>query len=140
MQKPASALNPNATIAQLYYLLIHADGRVDDKEIEMGNKLVLVEQLNPILFHKELKRLEGQDQEGLLSKCIPVLKKLEKKVQIRYIAWMCVIANADGFMDKLEWKLIYQLYHKELDLPLDDIMAEQKLIKEKMMQRIQGAA
>lgn len=137
---PTSALNPNATIAQLYYLLIHADGRVDKQEIEMGKKLILVEELNPILFNNELKRLETADQKGLLNNCVPVLKKLEKKVQIRYIAWMCVIANSDGFMDKEEWKLIYRLYHKELALPLDIIMAEQKSIKQQMMRRILGAA
>lgn len=137
---PTSALNPNATIAQLYYLLIHADGRVDEQEIEMGKKLILVEELNPILFNNELKRLETVDQKGLLDDCVPVLKKLEKKVQIRYIAWLCVIANSDGFMDKEEWKLIYRLYHKELALPLDVIMAEQKNIKQQMMRRILGAA
>jgi len=76
----------------------------------------------------------------LLAECVAVLKKLEKKVQIRYIAWMCVIANADGFMDKEEWKLIYRIYHKEMALPLDVIMEEQKTIKQQMMSKVQGAA
>jgi hypothetical protein len=29
-------------------------------------------------------------------------------------------------MDKAEWQFIYKIYHKELNLPLDDIMEVQK--------------
>lgn len=135
-----NALNPNATIAQLYYMLIHADGRIDDKEIEMGKKLVEIEGLNAELFYKEVDRLENVEVNKLLPECAAVLNKFEKKFQIRYIAWMCVIANSDGFMDKEEWKLIYQLYHNYLKLPLDDIMSEQKDIKKKLMTSFRGVA
>jgi hypothetical protein len=54
------------------------------------------------------------------------IRKLEQLQQIRIIAWLCVIANADGFMDRAEWQLIYTIYHKELDLPLSEIFAVQK--------------
>lgn len=135
-----NALNPNATIAQLYYLLIHADGRIDDKEIEMGKKLVEIEGLNSELFYNEVDRLVDADSKKLLNDCAIVLKKFERKFQIRYIAWMCVIANSDGFMDKEEWKLIYQLYHNDLKLPLDSVMAEQKEIKKKLMTIFRGVA
>jgi hypothetical protein len=37
-----------------------------------------------------------------------------------------VLANADGFMDRNEWQLIYQIYHKELALPLSEIFTVQK--------------
>ncbi|MDH5367881.1 MAG: hypothetical protein OEW67_12920 [Cyclobacteriaceae bacterium] len=135
-----NALNPNATIAQLYYLLIHADDRVDKKETEMGKKLVETEELNPELFYNEIDRLENVDYKKLLPECADVLKKFEKKVQIRYIAWMCIIANSDGFMDKEEWKLIYQLYHNQLKLPLDAIMEEQKVIKQLIKIKYKGVA
>ncbi|MDH5474253.1 MAG: TerB family tellurite resistance protein [Cyclobacteriaceae bacterium] len=135
-----NALNPNATIAQLYYLLIHADGRVDDKEIAMGKKLVEVEGLNSELFYNEIDRLEEVDYKKLLPECSSVLRKFEKKIQIRYIAWLCVIANSDGFMDKEEWKLIYQLYHNQLKLSLDAIMIEQKEIKKQLMLKYKGVA
>jgi len=39
---------------------------------------------------------------------------------------MCVVANADGFMDRAEWQLIYKIYHKELGLPLNEIFSVQK--------------
>lgn len=135
-----NALNPNATIAQLYYLLIHADDRVDEKEIEMGKKLVEMEGLNAELFYAELDRLENKKSKELLPQCSDVLKKFERKVQIHYIAWMCVIANSDGFMDKEEWKIIYQLYHNDLKLPLDSVMQEQKKIKEELRARFRVVA
>jgi len=39
---------------------------------------------------------------------------------------LCVVANGDGFMDKTEWQLIYRIYHKELNLPLEEIFKVQK--------------
>ncbi len=54
------------------------------------------------------------------------LKKLNVQTQIRCIAWLCVIANADGFMDREEWALIYKIYQTELNLKLDDVMNIQK--------------
>lgn len=41
---------------------------------------------------------------------------------------MSNIANADGFMDPTEWRMIYQLYKDELNLNLDDILTQQKKI------------
>ena len=135
-----NALNPNATIAQLYHLLIHADGRVDQKEVEMGKKLVELEGLNPELFYAEIDRLGDKKAKELLPECASVLKKFERKVQIHFIAWMCVIANSDGFMDKEEWKIIYQLYHNDLKLPLDAVMAEQKIIKSELLAKFRTVA
>jgi uncharacterized tellurite resistance protein B-like protein len=63
------------------------------------------------------------------------LKQLNYKQQVRIIAWMCVIANADGFMDRGEWQLIYKIYHKELNLPLHDIFAVQKELNKKIWEK-----
>jgi uncharacterized tellurite resistance protein B-like protein len=51
---------------------------------------------------------------------------LDRNLQIRIVAWLCVVANGDGFMDKTEWQLIYTIYHKELNLPLEEIFKVQK--------------
>jgi uncharacterized tellurite resistance protein B-like protein len=77
-------------------------------------------------FEKALEQLKGKDTSVLLKDCIVNLKKLNVQQQVRCIAWMCVIANSDGFMDKEEWILIYRLYHTELKLSLDEIMKTQK--------------
>ena len=111
---------------QLYYLLIYADGKVNDREISLGKKMMTAEGMDDITFERQLDGLKGKDPQALLRDCIVSLRKLDAKQQTRCIAWMCVIANSDGFMDKEEWILIYKIYHTELRLSLDEIMKTQK--------------
>ena len=80
-----------------YYLLIHADGGVKEKEVK-----------------------------AIYSECINALKNCTYNEQVRIIAWMSRIASSDGFMDPREWKLIYQVYFRELGMDLQDILNEQR--------------
>lgn len=111
---------------KLYYLLTYADGEVHKKEVEMGEKMLWHEAINSNNFDDDVKFLKEQDREKVLDECIVELKKFNKNDQINCLAWMCLIANADGFMDKNEWQLIYTLYHKHLGLELNDVMKRQK--------------
>lgn len=120
-------METSITIAQLYYLVIMADGQIDEKEVVMGEKLVEHEKLNKVIFGREIEYCKQYDDfEALLLKCLSGLKKLSTEEQVRYIAWTCLMANADGFMDKKEWQLIYRIYSKELKLSLNDIMNVQR--------------
>lgn len=114
------------TISSLYFLLVHADGKVSEKEILRGQQMMLAEEIDEVKFNLISERLKFRNHNDILSECILSLKKLDLKSQIRCIAWLCVIANADGFMDKKEWMLIYRIYQSELNLSLDDIMAVQR--------------
>lgn len=115
-----------STITKLYFLLIHADGQVNEKEITLGKKMIDAEKIAQHDFNVQMELLKTKDQNTLFSECIAELKRLDQKQQIRSIAWSCVVANADGFMDRAEWELIYNIYHKELQLPLDQIFLVQK--------------
>jgi uncharacterized tellurite resistance protein B-like protein len=119
-------MNLKSIISSLYYLLIYADGNVNEREITLGKKMMKAEGLDEAAFERQLESLKAKDSAILLKECIEALKKLDVKLQIRCIAWMCVIANSDGFMDKEEWILIYKIYHTELKLSLDEIMKTQK--------------
>lgn len=114
------------TLINLYYLLIHADGVVDEREIATGHQLVAFEGLSDREFDRQMELLKSKSKDVVLEESISGLKKLERIHQIRCIAWLCVAANADGFMDRSEWQFIYKLYHKQLNLPLDEILALQK--------------
>lgn len=113
-------------LTQLYFILIYADGHVNDHERSSGKTLIKMEGFKEEEFRVELELLKSQDPGALLSDCIKDLKRLDRKQQIRMIAWLCVVANGDGFMDKSEWQLIYRIYHKELNLPLEEIFKVQK--------------
>lgn len=111
-----------SVIAKLYFLLIHADNTLNDKEVSFGKRMVSHEKLDMAEFERELSSLKSRPHEKIYQDCLGELKRLPKDEQIRCIAWMCVVANADGFMDKTEWQFIYKIYHKELHLPLNEIM------------------
>lgn len=114
------------TLASLYYLLIFADGNVNDRELARGKQMMEAEGVDITKFDEQLAVFKTKNISTLYTECVAALKKLEKNLQIRSIAWLCVIANSDGFMDKEEWILIYKIYHTELKLSLDEIMKTQK--------------
>lgn len=119
-------MNFKEVLTRLYFILICSDGNVNEKEVSYGRKMVEAEGIDEQYFFSQIKVLEVNNQQTLLPEAITYLKKLTRDEQIRCIAWLCVIANADGFMDKAEWQMIYRLYHKELHLPLDEVMKVQK--------------
>jgi uncharacterized tellurite resistance protein B-like protein len=119
-------MNYKSILTQLYYILIYADGHVNDHERSSGKGLVKIEGLDEEEFRTQMELLKSKDQTSLLADCIKGLKAMSRFQQIRIIAWLCVVANGDGFMDKTEWELIYRIYHKELGLPLEEIFKVQK--------------
>jgi uncharacterized tellurite resistance protein B-like protein len=119
-------MNFQEVLTRLYFILICSDGNVNEKEVSFGRKMVEAEGIDEKYFFSQIKLLEVNNQNALLPEAILHLKKLSRDEQIRCIAWLCVIANSDGFMDKAEWQMIYKIYHKELQLPLEEIMKVQK--------------
>jgi uncharacterized tellurite resistance protein B-like protein len=113
-------------ITRLYFLLIHADGIVNDKELASARQMMRIEELHEEEFDVQVKLLKTRSTNTVYFESITALRKLDKKQQIRIVAWLCVVANADGFMDRTEWQLIYKIYHRELQLPLNDIFTEQR--------------
>lgn len=124
--KTAHTTSYQQTITSLFYLLIYADGNVNDKELALGKKMCAAEGMDEIKFQAQLEKLKAKDAKETYKECLATLRKLPKADQIRSISWLCVIANSYGFMDKEEWVLIYKIYHTELGLLLDDIMKTQK--------------
>ncbi|SRR5690606_14953811 len=116
------------TLIKAYHYIVHADGRIDDKEVELGQKMIVEEKIPPDVFSQKMAVLDNEKPEELIKTLKVDLKKLSQKDQIKIIAYMSNIANADGFMDPTEWRMIYQLYKDELNLNLDDILTQQKKI------------
>ncbi len=115
-----------STIAGLYYLVICADGKISEKELVLGKKMMKAEGFDESKFEALLRNYKEKDKNEIYKESLAGLNKQDKQKQIRCIAWMCVIANSDGFMDKEEWILIYKIYNTELGLSLDDIMKTQR--------------
>lgn len=119
-------MNFKSIIIRLYYMLIYSDGKVNDGEISSGKRMIHSEGISEQEFMLQLDSLKGKDTAVIYRETLVELKRLKPERQIRCIAWLCVLANSDGFMDRTEWQFIYKIYHKELQLPLDVIMEVQK--------------
>jgi uncharacterized tellurite resistance protein B-like protein len=121
-------MNYKTALINLYYLLINVDGKVEEQEIAMGKNIVKAEGILPTDFDSQMETLVMMDPDELYKECVVKLKALTQAQQIRSIAWLCITANSDGFMDKLEWQLIYKLYNIELKLDLREILKMQKTL------------
>jgi uncharacterized tellurite resistance protein B-like protein len=119
-------MNYKSIITSLYYLLIYADGIVNEREIASIKQMIRAEGLNEEEFSVQMRMLISKDKSVLFTDCMVGLKKLSHEQQVKIVAWLCVVANADGFMERTEWQLIYKIYHKELNLPLNEIFSVQK--------------
>ena len=129
-------MNYKTILTHLYFLLIHVDGDVNEKEVALGRQMARNEGMIEGDFFASLEAMKSKDTTALYRNLLVSLKMLDRSRQIRSVAWLCVLANADGFMDKTEWQFIYQIYHKELNLPLEEVMKVQSdLVRITMRQR-----
>jgi len=128
METVAANYEYHKSLLALYYLIVHADGKLTDKEIKMGELMRDHEEIDPGFFTTYLESVGSADQEKVYRDCINSLLKCSYEDKARCIAWLSNIANADGFMDKREWELIYKLYSKELHVDLNDILQLQKTL------------
>ena len=120
----------DSTIAKLFYLLTQADGEVNEQELAMVKLMISHEGLNENLFFQELERLDFYSREEIMADCLEEMREQQTYDQVKFIAWMCLVANADGFMDQTEWQLIYYIYHKGLGINLQEIMEKQLKLKQ----------
>ena len=119
-------MNFQAILTNLYFILIYADGKLNEKEMKLSEKMILAEKLDREAFKAQLELLKSSDLQVVYNNTIIHLKKLKAIDQTRIVAWLCMVANIDGFMDKAEWMFIYKIYAKELNLKLDDVMKVQR--------------
>jgi uncharacterized tellurite resistance protein B-like protein len=119
-------MNYQTVLTNLYFLLIHADGKVNESEETFGKQMIDTEAFKKEEFAIQIQLLKSADRSKTFVETLSALKKLSQEKQIRCIAWLCMIANADGFMDREEWQFIYNIYHKNLQLSMDDILKTQR--------------
>ena len=105
-----------------YYLMICADGVIDERELQWGKKMMQAEQINETRFNSKVEQFNQRNLKDVYNICINALKKCSTDQQLKCIAWMSVIANADGFMAPKEWQLLYDVYSRELNLDLKNIL------------------
>lgn len=131
-------MKQHTTLTKMYFLLVYADNIIDDKELLAGKKMAQYERIAEDSFNREIESLRNIDQALIYKDIIHDMKLLDNRIQVRFVAWLSVIANVDGFMDEREWQLIYRLYSKDLKLSLADIMLKQKELKQYIKESKKG--
>jgi uncharacterized tellurite resistance protein B-like protein len=127
-KKPISSPDFLLGIVALYYLLIHADGSIHEKEIQTGRLMIDYEGIDRTLFDHYLEQFGELDRDIVLKKGLSALQKCNSEEQIRIMAWLTRLTNCDGYMDQNEWALLYNIYFKHLNLNLKDILEMQKAL------------
>lgn len=115
-------------ITSLYYLLIHVDGVIHEKELQTGTIMVKHERINEVEFRQLLDQFKEVDENLLYTLCLKALRQCNTDKQVRAIAWVSRIADADGFLDPKEWSFIYKTYEQELNLDLKKILEVRKTL------------
>ncbi len=115
--------NYTESLVSLYHLVSSADGKVSSMEEKLCKLMIESEEISEAQYDSVMQGFDNLSSTAAYSKTITALKKCDIDCQTRILAWARRIANADGYMAKEEWALIFKIYKKELDLNLKDIIS-----------------
>lgn len=119
-------MSHQSTLSKLFFLLTAVDGEIKQKEEAVARIMCEYESIDYTSFMSSVQQMKTESTEELYLDAVQKLKQAAQPEQIRHLGWLCLVANADGFMEQGEWRLIYKLYHKDLGLPLPEVLREQK--------------
>lgn len=127
-------------LSSLYFLLICADNVIDPREVRMGKNMLRIEDIGEDWFFEQIDLYSNMSKKGVYDFCLKALRRCDQEHQLRCIAWMSLIARADGVRSQEELDLIYRIYHDEFHLPMDSILEVLGQIQEKViaLERVQA--
>lgn len=107
----------------LCYLIASSDGINNHFESRMYDFFKSIEDITEQQSDTILAKLKTMSDQMVYEKGIEALNMCSREEQVKCLAWMNKIANSDGRLDDKEWSIIYQVYKKELNLTLEEILA-----------------
>lgn len=116
------------TLIKAYYYLIIVDGMVDPKELSFGSHMIETEGIDRENFEILLDTLNDESPEKVKSSLIEDIQQLSKDEQVKIVAYMSNLADADGITDVSEKDIIHDLYH-ELHLDFKEITKARQYLK-----------
>lgn len=118
------------TLIKAYYYLIIVDGKVDPKELSFGLRMIDEEGIDRENFEELLDTFNNESSHKVKESLIEDIKLLSKEEQIKIVAYMSNLADADGITDVSEKDIIHDLYH-ELHLDFKEITNARQYLKTK---------
>ncbi len=120
--------NFQKTLIEAYYYIIIADGMLDPKELSFGNLMIEKENIERSEFEDELDELANTNVDIIKKQLRDHLSELPKEQQLKIVAYMVKIADADGSKDPSELTSIQKII-EGFELHINDIIKmKQQLI------------
>ena len=113
----------------LYFLMLSADKIADLKELSLGNKIIKLEKLNKEEVMRELDILSAMPREKVYEQGMHYLKTTTRENQLKCLAYIDLMAKADGSIDEKERQLLSDLVEKELHLSMSEIIEIEKYLE-----------
>ena len=107
----------------LCYLISDLDGVINHFESRMLDFIKYNENIAEDISDKIIELCKVAPKEEILLNAITNLVQCDLTFQLKSLAWINTIANADGTLDDEEWSIFYRLYKTELKIDLKDILA-----------------
>ena len=125
--------NPNSILqnafAHMYFLMLSADKIAHMDELDLGNKIMGIENFDKIEVMKELDRLSAVPRDEVLIQTINLLKSVSREEQLKALAYAKMIGKVDGSFDENESDLLYQIGTNMLNIKLSEIADMEEALK-----------
>jgi len=111
------------TLAKIYFLMADLENGINVEEETLKQKIMKLEDVPESIFElAEQQHLEHKNINEKTADCIQSLEQLNEVERTRCLAWMSLIANADGNLGDKEWDLIADLYIDVFDISVRDVV------------------
>ena len=117
-----SSYNFKESIVKLYHILSNLDNNYGAKEERLLELMMSYEGISHSYLKEQRQKITSLGRNEISLDAMALLKRCDHQEQVRCVAWLARIANADGFMSTNEWSLIYDTYKKWLKIDLNDVM------------------
>ena len=127
MQKEKSTFKQAFT--HLYFLMLSADKIADLNELELGNKIIVLENMDKKQVMNELDVLSSQPRQQVYEQGINFMKSISRQDQIKCLGYIKLMAKADGSIDEKEINLLTDISEKELTISMEEISDMEKKLE-----------
>ena len=112
-------------LIDLFAMSVSFEEDLNERDASLARKMARIIGVEQDYFLSQVKKRTIVPPEDLFQKTVSSLKELQWNEQILCMAWLCVVANYEGNISEQDWRLIFNIYHKELPLPLREIIKTQ---------------
>ena len=118
--------------AHIFYLVLAADKVVDLNELSLGSKIMKLEKLDKQAIMREVDMLGSMSKREVFTEAVALLKSISKPEATRYIAYLNMIAESDGSLDKSELTLINEFPVSDFGITEQEVFTTQRKLRDNL--------